>query len=205
MENNKISILVIDNEPISLQQAKKSIHANSSVSEIFEATGPNQAIFKIINSTPDLIVITYPMKGDGEKELFELIKSKLPETTVSFVSENKDHAKTAIQNGVYKYLLKPLTVKKISKLIEETVEKKQYNLELRMNQALNTNLAEEKLKIQTAKGFVFVSTDELIYCKSTGYRTEINLTNRRKEICQLTLTKFEEKMNKYNYIRNSRT
>lgn len=205
METDNLSILVIDNEQQSLQCIVDLLQLNPAVFEIISASDSNAAILKIIGSRPDVILIDYPMQGNAEKELFELIKTRLPDSYIAFVSDSKAFAQTAIRNGVYNYLLKPVKERKIKALIDSALEKKQSNIKNRLDQIMNNNSNEARLRFLTVNGYVIFSPDELIFCKSTGYTSELYLTNNRKEFSQLSLLKFEEKLSSHGFLRISRT
>jgi len=205
MEANNLVVLLIDNEPQETLKTVDLLQLNPSISEIITASDTNGAILKIISKSPDLVLINYPLQGDSEKELFELIKTKLPDSTLAFISKSKAFAKTAIQNGIYKYLLKPVSEKAIDELIKDTLEKNQSNIKRRLDQLINNNLNEIRLRFLTTNGYIIFSPDELIFCKATGYYTELYLTNHRNEISHLSLLKFEEKMAPYGFLRIGRT
>jgi two-component system LytT family response regulator len=205
METDFLDVLVIDNEQQSLQQLVDLLQSNPLISEITTASSTDEAILKIINSSPGIILVHYPPKGNTEKELFELVKTKLPDSSLAFVCDTKDFAKTAIQNGIYKYLLNPVTDIAIKNLIDAAFEKKLSNIQNRLDQAINSNTTEVRLRFLTNSGYVIFSPEELLFCKAIGYYTELHLTNKKKEISHLSLLKVEEKMNPYGFLRISRT
>lgn len=205
MINENFSILIIDNEPESLESIQSLLLLNQTDSKIITANNTNEAILKIINSSPDIVLINYPPAGNTEKELFELIRSKIPDACVAFVSDKKDYAKIAIQNGIYKYLLKPITEKAIKNLMESSFENKQSNIQYRLDQAINNKPYDFRLRLLTNNGYSIFSPDELLFCKTLGYYTELFFTNNKQELSSLTLTKIEEKLIPHGFIRISRT
>ncbi len=205
MDLENLSILIIDNEQESLQQILNLLQSNPIISEVITASNTNEAILKIINNSPDIILIEYPPKGNTEKELFELVKSKLPDSCLAFVSNTKDYAKTAIQYGIYKYILKPITKSAVQNLIDSVFENKQSNIQNRLDKIINSNPSETKIRFLTNSGYAFFNPDELLFGKSTGYYTELYLTNNKQEISHLSLAKFEEKMIPFGFVRLSRT
>ena len=205
MNSTKISILIIDSEQESMDQALELLQANPVVSEIKTAENTDQAILKIINSNPDIILFDYPSKGKAEKELIEFVKTKLPETTLVLVSKTKEYAAFAIQNGIFKYLLKPIENSELLKIINSVHEDKQTNLQARVNQLIDGTPEETRLRLQTTKGYLMLNPDELIFCKAAGFYTELYLTSDRNELSSQFLSKFEEMLSPFNFIRVSRS
>ena len=205
MNSTKISILIIDSEQESMDQALELLQANPVVSEIKTAENTDQAILKIINSNPDIILFDYPSKGKAEKELIEFVKTKLTETTLVLVSETKEYAAFAIQNGIFKYLLKPIENSELLKIINTVHEDKQTNLQARVNQLIDGTPEETRLRLQTTKGYLMLNPDELIFCKAAGFYTELYLTSDRNELSSQFLSKFEEMLSPFNFIRVSRS
>ena len=205
MNSTKISILIIDSEQESMDQALKLLQTNPLVSDIKTAENTDLAILKIINSNPDIILFNYPSKGKAEKELIEFVKTKLTETTLVLVSKTKEYAAFAIQNGIFKYLLKPIENSELLKIINTVHEDKQTNLQARVNQLIDETPEETRLRLQTTKGYLMLNPDELIFCKAAGFYTELYLTSDRNELSSQFLSRFEEMLSPFNFIRVSRS
>ena len=205
MNNQKISILIIDSEQKSVDHTMKLLQANPSISEIKTADSTDQAILKIINSNPDIILFEYPSKGMAEKDMIEFVNTKLPETTLVLVSQTKEYAAFAIQNGIYKYLLKPIQKKELFKIINKVYEAKQTNNLSVIAQMIEKIPEETRLRLHTTKGYFMLNPEELIFCKASGYLTELYLTKDRVELSGLGLMKFEEMLSQFNFLRVSRS
>lgn len=204
MNNHKICILIIDSEQESLNHTVELLQANPLVSEVETADSSDQAILKIITRNPDIILFDYPSKGTAEKELIEFIKTKLPETTLVLVSKTKEYATFAIQNGIFKYLLKPITKEELGKIINSVHQTKQTHSQSRINQMIKKTPEEARLRLQTTKGYLILNPDELIFCKAAGFYTELYLTRDRIELSSQFISKFEEMLGQFNFLRVSR-
>jgi two-component system LytT family response regulator len=205
MNNQKISILIIDSVQKSMDQTIELLQENTLVSEIEIASNTDQAILKIINSNPDIILFEYPSKGNAEKELIEFVKTKLPETTLVLVSKTKENAAFAIQNGIFKYLLKPIRNDELSKIINTVLETKQSYTQSRIDRLIESTPEEARLRLQTTKGYLMINPDELIFCKADGFYTELYLTRDRIELSSQFLMRFEEILSQFNFLRVSRS
>ena len=205
MNNNKIRILVIDSEQESLDQTLKLLHTNPLISEIESISDTNQAILKIINHTFDIILLDYPTKGNAEKELISFTKSQKPEPTLVIVSSTKNNATYAIQNGIFKYLLKPVIREDLEKIIKSVHKDKQSDSHLKVSQIINSTPEETRLRLQTTKGYLMLNPDDIIFCKATGFCTELYLTRDRVELSSQFLLRFEEMLTQFNFLRVSRS
>lgn len=204
MNNHKICILIIDNEQESLSYTMKLLRANPLVSEIETVADTNQAILKIINRTFDILFLDCPPKGNAEKELIAFAKSQQPEPTLVCISETKEYAAYAIQNGIFNYLLKPITEEELKKIINTVHKNKQSDPHLRISQIIESTPEEARLRLQTTKGYLMLNPDEIIYCKAFGFYTELYLTKGRFELSSQFLLKFEKMLIQFNFMRVSR-
>lgn len=205
MSNHQICILIIDSEQESLNHTLGLLRENPFVSEIETAANSDMGILKIINSNPDIVLFEYPSKGNAEKALIEFVKTKLPKTTLIFVSRTKEHAAFAIQNGIFKYLLKPIVPKELRKIVNKVHQAKQARTQPRIDQMIERIPEEARVRLQTTKGYLMINPDELIFCKANGFYTELYLTNNRVELSSQILIKFEEMFGQFNFTRVSRS
>jgi len=205
MNNDKICILIIDNEIESLNSIIETLRAYPLISEIETVTDTNQAILKIINRSFDIIFLDCPSKGNAEKELIALAKSQQPEPTLVYVSESKEYAAYAIQNGIFNYLLKPIIGEELAKIITTVHKNKRSDPHLRISQMIESTPEETRLRLQTTKGYLMLNPTEIIFCKAFGFYTELYLTRGRFELSSQLLLKFEKILTQFNFLRVSRS
>ncbi len=205
MNNHKIFALIIESEIDSLNLLLDIFGANPLISGIETAADSDQAILKIINFIPDIVLFEYPPKGNSGKDLLKFIQTKLTETTIIIVSETKDYAATAIRNGIFNYLLKPVSKEDLDKVIDKISLIKQTNVQSRINEIIQKTPEETRLRFQTTKGYLIVDPEEILYCKADGFCTELHLSNERTELSYLFLSKLEEILRQFNFLRVSRS
>ena len=204
MGERKICVLVVDNETTSLKRTLKMLQANSLVLKVESATDSDEALLKIINSNPDVVFLEYPVIGKAGNELIRFIKTKLTETTIVYVSKSKEYAENAIRNGVFNYLLNPVSKVELEKIINKVHLIKQNNIQVRINQIIEKIPEDTKLRFQTISGFIIVDPDEILFCKANGVYTDLYLTNDRVEYSFLFISRLDEILSKYNFLRVSR-
>lgn len=205
MKNQKLFVLVIESKLRSLKQTIKLLQKNSLVSEIESAANTDQAIPKIINFSPDIILFEYPPVGNSGNELLKFIQAKLTGTFIIFVSETTDYAATAIRNGIYNYLIKPISPEELDQIIRKVYLIKQTNSQSRINEIIEKTSAENKLKFQTTRGYLIIGPEDILYCKADGLCSYLYLTNDRVEHSFLSISKVEEILRQFNFLRINRS
>lgn len=205
MNKFKIDVLIVDSEPSSLKHIKEILEGNALIWNIDCVENSDDALLKLIKSSPDIVFIEYPVKGKAGNEIVTFIQSKLAETRIVFLSETKEHALAAIRSGIFNYLLKPVVPKEIEKIITKIHLSKQISLEDRLSQIIEKTNGETRLKFQTTRGYLLINPEEIIYCKSEGIYTELFLTSNRVELCYLFLSKLEEILKQYHFMKISRS
>jgi two-component system LytT family response regulator len=205
MNKSELKILVIDSEPSSAKQTIGLLEQNPSISQIENAADASLALLSIIIVNPDIVFIEYPMKGEAGTELLKFIKTKYPEIFIVFISESKLHAVDAIRNGIFNYLLKPFSKLDIEKLIDKVQLSTKANNRIRIAQIIEQIPDATRIKLQTTKGYLMVNPDEVVYCKADGVYTELFLTNDRTELSYLFLSKVEEILKPFNFMKVSRS
>jgi DNA-binding LytR/AlgR family response regulator len=205
MEKDKIGALIIESDDDALKQLVQSLESNPLVSFIVNAEDTDAALLKVIDLNPDIVFLEYPVKGKTGAGIIKFIQSKLPAKAIVFVSKTTDYAAEAIRFEVYDYLLKPVTKSELGRILEKVQLRKQPNLQSRINEIIENKLEDSRLRINTTKGFAIINSDEILYCKSYGAYTELHLTNNSKELTYMSLSKIEEILVPFNFVRISRS
>jgi len=203
MNKNQISLLIIESNPEDVNDIIRILDVNSINIEIAEDT--DVALLKIIDTNPDLVLIEYPAKGKTGSGIIKFIQSNLPQTCIAFVAGSKDYAVDAIHQNVYDYLLKPLKRGDLEKILEKVILNKGNNPLLRIKNLINNKYQEVRLGFNTIKGYIIINPEEILYCKADGSFTEIHFKNKSIELTFLFLSKVEEILYPYHFIRISRS
>lgn len=205
MNRNQISILIIESDTDELKDILRILNANSIDTTIDSAEDTDVALLKIIDLNPDLILIEYPAKGRTGTGIIKFIQSKLPQTTIAFVSNTKGYAADAIHHEVYDYLLKPIKKVEIERLLEKVLLNKSNNPQSRIRELIDNKQPDTRLGFNTIKGYIIINPEEILYCKADSAFTEMYFTNKSIELTFLFLSKIEEILQPYNFIRISRS
>lgn len=205
MNRNQVSILIIESDKDILQDIVRILDATSTDTLIETAEDTDVALLKIIDINPSLVLMEYPTTGKTGSGIIKFIQSKLPQTTIAFVCDSKDYAAEAIHHDVYDYLLKPVNKAEVVKLLEKVVLNKSNNPELRIMELIENKQPDIRLGFNTIKGYIIINPEEILYCKADGAFTEIHFINKSTELTFLFLSKVEEILQPYNFIRISRS
>lgn len=205
MNKNQISILIIESDTEGLNEIVRILNANSIYKTIETAEDTDAALLKIIEINPDIVMIEYPPKGKTGAGIIKFIQSKLPQTTIAFLSLSKDHAADAIHQDIYDYLLKPVKKVEIERLLEKVLLKKNNNPESRIQDMIDSKQPDVRLGFNTVKGYIIINPNEILYCKADGAFTEIHFIYKTIELTFQFLSKVEEILAPYSFIRISRS
>ena len=205
MDKNQIGILIIESDSVEQSLLAQNFQANPVISFVEVAEDTDEALLKVIDLNPDLIFIEYPLKGKTGKGIIKYIQSKLPETIIVFISDSKEYAAEAIRYDVYHYLLKPIIKTELGRILEKVHLRKQTNSLSRISEIIESKREETRLRFNTTKGYTIVNPDDILYCKADGAYTELHFANKRYELTSMFLSKIEEILIPYDFVRISRS
>ena len=205
MGKGEINILIIESDTTEQQKIINIIQANPITVSIEIAQDTDDALLKIIELNPDVILMEYPLKGKTGTGIIKFIQSNLPQTTIAFVSVLKEYAADAIHFEVYDYLLRPVRKTEINRLLEKVQLKKGTNSLTRINEIIEKKKSDTILRFNSIKGFIITTPEEILYCKADGSFTELHFTNKSMELTFLYLSQIDEILNPYNFMRISRS
>lgn len=205
MEKDQIGIMIIESDQDEQQKIVQKLQDHPVALSIEIAEDTDLALLKIIEQNPDIVFMEYPLKGKTGTGIIKFIQSKLPQTTIAFISESKDYAAEAIHLGVYDYLLRPVRKTEVIRLLEKVQIKKGTNSLNRINEIIEKKQPDTILRFNTIKGFIVTTSDEILYCKADGSFTELHFTNKTMELTFLYLSQIDEILNPFNFMRISRS
>lgn len=205
MGKDQIDALIIESDVAAQEHLKNLLGFYPMVSIIETASDTDVALLKVIDVNPDIIFLEYPVKGKTGKKIIKFIQTKLPNTTVVFVSKSKKYAVDAIRYEVYNYLLKPLVKTELGKILEKVQPDKQANLFNLIDEIIEKKQDDHRLKFTTAKGYTLINPNEILFCKAEGHYTELHFVNKNRELTNMFLSKIEQILNPFNFVRISRS
>lgn len=100
--------------------------------DIVEADSSDSALAALNQKSPDIVILDFNLRGNSGLELAESIKSRLPNTPIISVTEQRDTRVLvqAVRRGIYDYLLKPINAGDLRLSISQALEEKRLKDEL---------------------------------------------------------------------------
>lgn len=137
-EENRISILLVDDEVINLENVGLFLDRNGFA--VTTAENGEEAIELLHRFHFDLVITDLKMKEVSGIEVMEMAKKLHPEIEVIIITgyATIDSAVTAMSQGAFYYLSKPIKLKELHALVLKATEKTQLRLEIsRLKQRIN--------------------------------------------------------------------
>jgi two-component system, LytTR family, response regulator len=205
MGKDQIGALIIERDAAAREYLENLLGSYTMVSFIETASDTDVALLKVIDVNPDVIFLEYPVKGKTGKKIIKFIQTKLPNTIIVFVSKTKRYAAEAIRQEVYNYLLKPVVKTELGKILEKIQPDKQANILNLIDEIIEKKQDDPRLKFSTAKGYTLINPNEILFCKAEGAYTELHFVNKSRELTNMFLSKIEQILNPFNFVRISRS
>jgi two-component system LytT family response regulator len=205
MEKTQLGVLIVESEVTSYNQLKIVLERVVPVSFCVRAKDTDDALLKVVEGSPDIVFLEYPLVGKTGIGLIKFLQTRLPGSTIVFVSESTQYAIEAIHYEVYDYILKPVNRFDIVKIVGKVLSKKKLDYQSILNEIIDNKAEDVRLKLNTSRGLLMINPDDIIYCKFDIPYTELHLTNRMVELSSLSLGKIQEILNPQNFIKVSRS
>lgn len=119
MDNNKINILILDDEPIVSKRLKPSLERKGYEVETF--TTSRDALARIQEKRFDIVITDLKMEGIDGMEFLTEVKKLYPDTEVIVITgfATMDTAKESFRKGVFDFLAKPFKLGEITEVIKK--------------------------------------------------------------------------------------
>ena len=194
MKNQRIKILLVDDEPDALDLMQELLRNVSRSEVVGKATNRLGAIELMIQKEPDVIFQDIEMHGLSGLDLVDEYRKLHFSGRVVFVTAHSKYAIEAIKKAAYDYLLKPVDLEELKTLI----------LKLYSDHRADNN-AIKKLKIPTRTGYVFIAKEDIVFCEADGNYTHIIKKDATRITISAHLGKIEEQLTEANFFRLSRS
>jgi len=120
-ETSSLRVLVVDDEEKFRKISKKNLEGRGFAVEVAEAG--EEAIAKIYNFDPKVVLLDVMMPRLTGDELVKMIIDWKPETQVIMVSANlsQEAEEECFRNGAYAYIKKPVKFDQLAETIRQAV------------------------------------------------------------------------------------
>lgn len=151
MTNTNLTVLIVDDEPVARQRLRRLLSEMEAVQLIGECKNGRDAVAKIIEDRPDLVLLDVQMPMmDGFAVLRSLPDDAMP--IVVFVTAFDEHATAAFDVHALDYVVKPVEAERFRVAVERarrqlsmesTVERHQRLIELLREQSAGVPASSE--------------------------------------------------------------
>jgi DNA-binding NtrC family response regulator len=136
MKKAKLRILIADSQELFRNQLQEQLLTMQEILFTDYAKDHDETIYKIIEIVPDAIFVDSKLADICLPNCLEILKDNNLETSVVLTSEDRNDALKAIKHGIYDFLLKPFEIEKLQQIINKFQERKQNQLQSRLNKIL---------------------------------------------------------------------
>lgn len=151
---SKISVIIVEDEPAALRHISDLLEKFCPRYYIMcKCENGQDALLKIKDSPPDLLITDIKMPVMNGIELLAYIKKEYPEIKTLLISGYRDfeYAQAGIQLGAFNYILKPISPKKFTAVLNELTElidKSKYNNQLQIIHSFKDNISVSPGRVQ---------------------------------------------------------
>jgi len=192
-----ISCIAIDDEKRALETFQKMAdrYFPSRLKVLGLATSVKEGAKLIMESDPDVVFLDIEMPVENGFKLFEYFDEIT--FVVVFLTAYKHYAIDAIRYSAFDYLLKPLDVEDLGRVVNRFEKKNPGNQQTERIQALlsNINAASEiqsKIALPTVTGYRMERLDNIVFCQADENYTQICTISGESILVCRTLKAVEE-------------
>jgi len=168
-----------------------------------KATSIGQAVSLINQQQPQLVFLDVEIGPDFGFELFDYFPH--PDFKVVFTTGHREYALQAIKASCLDFLVKPIDLEELKKTVSRAThyfrQKEQDGQIDVLKSHFNKQQQPEKIAINTADGFEFVRTSDIIYCEASLNYTAVYVHGGKKFIASRNIKDFEEVLTSKHFFR----
>lgn len=183
----KIKALIVDDEQDAIEGLKILLDEFCEGVEICsEATTASQAAERCEKYRPDLVFLDIEMPGGNGFQLLNAFgESGRPE--IIFTTAHENYAIRALREGASDYLLKPIDIDELRNALAK--------VKARLSGKSNLfPVMEQKLRVLTSEGAVFVSQRDILYLEADGRYCVFYLLGGKKLLAAKNIGELEEEL-----------
>lgn len=195
---NKLKAVIVDDEKIARDVLSTYLktYCDKQIELVAMCDGFNSAVEILRQKKVDLVFLDVEMPFGNGIDVLESIGNY--EFKVVFTTAFDQYAIEALHNHAFDYLLKPISIKKLMKTVDDA-----FNLFQKQNVLSNVDEKKETifLKIPSTSGFKLLKQTEILYAKALDNYCEIFTEYDQKFTVSKTLKRVETELNSSQFIR----
>jgi len=184
-----LSAIIIDDEPDACKLLKEMLEKTESFKLKGVFCNPEEGLQQALQQAPDVLFLDVEMPGMSGIEVIQKLKPWLKNTEVVFVTAFPEYGLAAAQNNAFDYLLKPVDVEELQKLVYKLTGAFQQK-----QQQEKPVIPNDRLLVWSANGVDVVAFEEMVYLEADKNYTEIFLTTGKRILTSRSLRQIEKEL-----------
>jgi len=190
----KIKAIHIDDEKLARESFKIIADSSEYINLVEQGASALEGIKLINKHNPDVVFIDINMPGGTGFEMLEAIDKINFE--IVFLTAYDKYAIEAIEKNAIAYLLKPLDIDELDKVIEK--------IKVKLSQR-KTNPFPDKIFLFLNDGIEIINFDTIVSIEASSNYSIFHLDNGETILASKTLKEFEQKLPKDQFLRCHRS
>lgn len=206
MTEDRIRTIIVEDDREASVLLRKYLQEIPGIEVISFHSTAEEASLSILKHLPDIIFLDIELPGKSGIELLEEIRKTSFNPCVIFTTAFNNYALRAIKLAAFDYLLKPIDKEELlSTLAKFKIQHRETGFIQKINLFFSHLGSENKLKLNTQNGLIFLNLDDIIYCKAEWNYTVIHLIHDRSETVSVNIGKLRKLLPEKAFPRISRS
>ncbi|MFZ4465163.1 MAG: LytR/AlgR family response regulator transcription factor, partial [Bacteroidales bacterium] len=169
IKSSKVRTIIIDDEQEAREVLQNLLATITDIQLIAMVENAEKGKKVILDTQPDLVFLDIRMPRKSGLDLAKELIDKQLNTTIVFVTAYDKFAIEAIRVAAFDYLLKPVDMDELHRVIQRfKIEKQMDNLDNRLFTLLKHFDHDTKIRMNTRTGFILVDPAEIIHIEADG-------------------------------------
>ncbi|HTR34755.1 MAG TPA: LytTR family DNA-binding domain-containing protein [Bryobacteraceae bacterium] len=204
-----LRILIVDDEPIARNVLREELEAIAGAEVVGEAENGPDALAKIAECLPDLVLLDLQMPGMSGLEVVRSLRGGAHLPVIVIVTAYDEYALEAFDAGAIDYLLKPVGHERLARAVERAgrmTGRQAVERLARLQEIGDSRAASPSRKIvgRVGEEYFLLNTDEICAFQADGDIVWI-ITARKRYMATQTLKALEERLRLTNFRRIHRS
>ncbi|MCF8304054.1 MAG: LytTR family DNA-binding domain-containing protein [Bacteroidales bacterium] len=204
MDRDKITSIVVDDEPLALERMEHLLQNCDVVDNCQSIDEPDKVLEAVERHNPEIIFLDIEMPRKSGFEVVKEVRSAGYNPYIIFVTAFNQYAIKAIKTGVFDYILKPVDLDNLKASIHRYIDHVR-NIPEQDHEALKNQPDKPRIRFNTRTGFAYVDPEELLYCEASGAYTNLLLNTNKKLVTSTYLSDVEKHLPAEQFLRISRS
>lgn len=192
---NRIKVLVIDDERLAREELKRHLQQHADFQLVGEAADADEAVQRINELQPDLLLLDIQMPG---RSGFELLESLDTIPAVIFTTAFDAYAVKAFEINALDYLVKPIRDERFAMAVNRVKD-----AFAKQQEQANRGAGMHQIFVKEGDRYYMIQTDEISLIESAGNYAKIYF-NQQKVLIKKSLNQLEQTLDAAVFFRISR-